>query len=155
MQKGQVWRFLTPILVHEGSSHIVFNLITQMIFGSLLEQMIGFKQMAKLYIFSAIGGNLFSAVCTNERSVGASTADFGILTGILAMIFANWSAFDGSQQLEQTRCMLVFMVVLMIVLNFALSSEQPGKTDTSGHLGGAITGMLWGLAFFPRSRHVG
>ncbi len=51
--------------------------------------------------------------------------------------------------------MLVFMTVLMIVLNFMLSAEQPGSVDTTGHLGGAITGMIWGLAFFPRNRHIG
>ena len=81
---------MTPLLIHVGFSHIVFNLITQVIFGSLLEQMVGFKHMAALYIVSGIGGNLFSAMCTDSRSVGASTADFGILTGILAMLFANW-----------------------------------------------------------------
>ena len=57
----------------------------------MLEGMIGFKQMAALYFASAIGGNLFSGYCNpNNRSVGASTADFGIFTGMLAMIFVNW-----------------------------------------------------------------
>jgi rhomboid protease GluP len=84
------------LVLHVGFSHILFNIITQLLFGSMLEGMIGFNQMAKLYIVSGVGGNLFSAFCRDDRSVGASTADFGILAGLLAMILVNWHSFDGS-----------------------------------------------------------
>ena len=66
----------------------------------MLEGMVGFKHTAVLYAVSGFGGNLFSALCQDTNSVGASTAVCGILAGCLAMIIANWSAFDGSQQLE-------------------------------------------------------
>jgi membrane associated rhomboid family serine protease len=87
------------------------------------------------------------------RSVGASTALFGILTGLLGMIFANWNSFSGNPQLEQTRCILVCMIVLMIVLNLSIGSTGGNtNTDGYGHLGGAITGLLWAMAVFPRVR---
>lgn len=113
--------------------------------------MIGFKHMMGCYIASGIGGNLFSSLCTpNERSIGASTADFGIFTGLLAMIFVNWSAFDGSQALQQMRCMQIAIIVIMIFLNFAMTSGAKNSVDVAGHGGGSIVGLLWGLAFFPR-----
>ena len=62
----------------------------------MLEGMVGFKQMAAIYFASGIGGNIFSALCVDSDSVGASTADFGILTGLLAMIIVNWHAFDNN-----------------------------------------------------------
>jgi membrane associated rhomboid family serine protease len=46
------------------------------------------------------GGNLFS--CNTDggnSSIGASTSDFGILFGLLAMICVNWYEFKG-QMLE-------------------------------------------------------
>ena len=92
----QVWRFVTPIFIHIGFSHLVFNVITQIIFGSLLEQMVGFGQMAGVYLISGFGGILFSSLLRDKRSVGASTADFGIFTGMLAVILVNWGAFDGN-----------------------------------------------------------
>jgi len=49
----QIWRLLTPVMLHVGFSHIVFNMITQIIFGSLLEQMVGFKHIAGCYFISA------------------------------------------------------------------------------------------------------
>jgi membrane associated rhomboid family serine protease len=98
-----------------------------------------------------------SCMFTSNRSIGASTADFGIFTGILAMIFVNWKAFDGSQQLEQTRCMLIFFVVIMIVLNFTMTAgaQSSSSTDTYGHLGGALLGLIWGMAVFPRIKSPG
>ena len=98
---------------------------------------------------------MFSSMFTDNRSVGASTADFGIFTGLLAMIFVNWSAFDGNQQLEQTRCILIFMVVIMIFLNFSMTMGGDSTVDTYGHLGGALTGLIYGLAIFPRNRSQG
>ena len=49
------------------------------------------------YLVSGLAGNLFSAMCDhNSRSVGASTAINGLLTGVLAVILANWEAFTGN-----------------------------------------------------------
>jgi membrane associated rhomboid family serine protease len=87
--------------------------------------------------------------------VGASTSICGLLTGALSMIFINWQAFNVSPELEQARCILIFMLILMIVLNlvFVGQDNELYKVDTYGHLGGAMTGLFWGLAFFPRVRN--
>lgn len=128
---------------------MVFNLISQLIFGSLLEQMVGFKQMACLYIVSGIGGNLLSSMINDECSVGASTAVFGVLTGQVAMVLVNWNAFS-SPQLKQVRCMMIAFVIVMLVINFITDLGQVGVVDIWGHIGGAIAGFLYGVGFFPR-----
>jgi len=40
----------------------------------------------------------------------------------------------------------------MIIMNLMLfgGGSEDGGTDTLGHIGGAITGLFWGMAFFPR-----
>ena len=48
----QLWRWVTPIFLHAGYKHITMNVISQLIFGSILEQMVGFKHMAGIYIIS-------------------------------------------------------------------------------------------------------
>jgi len=89
----QIWRLLTPIFLHTGFQHIIQNLITQIIFGNIFELMVGFKQTAILYFVSGIGGNLFSSYLSSDNSIGASTSDFGLLFGLLAVIRINWNAF--------------------------------------------------------------
>mmetsp|Transcript_8931 Transcript_8931/g.15128 ORF Transcript_8931/g.15128 Transcript_8931/m.15128 type:complete len:174 (+) Transcript_8931:347-868(+) len=143
----QIYRLVTPIVIHTGFNHLISNLATQLIFGSWLEGMVGFNHTMATYIVSGIGGNIFSAYCSDANSVGASTSINGLLTGVFAMITINWSAFSGNQQLEQMRCILLFFIVFAIVINLMIQDEG---TDSWGHLGGAITGLLWGMAFFPR-----
>jgi len=49
-----------------------------------------------ILFFYRIGGNLFSSVSDpSGTSIGASTADFGILFGLLAMVLVNWYEFKG------------------------------------------------------------
>jgi membrane associated rhomboid family serine protease len=81
-----------------------------------------------------------------STSIGASTADFGILFGLLGMLLVNWFEFKG-QQLEQVRCMLIFIVIIMIIFNIMAAGAT---SDTLGHAGGAIAGFFWGLAVLPR-----
>jgi len=95
-----VWRLVTAVFLHTGFAHIVSNIVAQLIFGSILESMIGFTQIACVYLGSGIGGNLFSSYLQTSSSVGASTAINGIVTSLLAMLIINWHAMSGNQQLE-------------------------------------------------------
>ena len=48
----QLWRVVTPIFLHVGFSHMAMNLISQLIFGSLLEGMVGFFHTFAVYFAS-------------------------------------------------------------------------------------------------------
>jgi len=80
--------------------------------------MVGFWHTLGIYFVSGIGANLFSSFWSAKTAMGASTSGFGILFGLLSMVIVNWNAFRG-QQLEQMRCMLMFMAIIMIVLSLA------------------------------------
>jgi len=155
ISEGQIWRLITPIFLHTSFSHLTHNILSQVFYGCLLEGMVGFKHIAVMYAMCGIGGNIFSSVIDSSPSIGCSTSVCGILTGALSMIFINWQSFNGNQQLEQTRCILMFIIIIMIILNLSIvnSASAVYKTDTYGHLGGAITGLIWGLAFFPRVKN--
>ena len=86
------------MVLHVGFDHYAMNMISQIIFGGMLEGMVGFVPTCLVYIISGIGGNLFSSACnfSNNDSVGASTAINGLLTGMLAVVVVNWSAFTGN-----------------------------------------------------------
>lgn len=48
----QIWRLVTPIFLHKGFNHIIMNVITQLLFGSWLEAMVGFKWTVYTYFVS-------------------------------------------------------------------------------------------------------
>ena len=41
---GEVWRFLTSVFLHGGLGHLVYNLFALVLFGSILERLIGSKK---------------------------------------------------------------------------------------------------------------
>lgn len=57
-----------------------------------------------IYVISAIGGVLMSALIDDKVSVGASTALFGITGGLAAFLIVNWKAME---TLKEMRCCLL------------------------------------------------
>lgn len=46
--------------------------------------------------------------------------------------------------------MLLFVIILLVFLNTLMGAGSGSNVDYLGHLGGAITGFVWGMAFMPR-----
>mmetsp|Transcript_25194 Transcript_25194/g.18991 ORF Transcript_25194/g.18991 Transcript_25194/m.18991 type:complete len:265 (-) Transcript_25194:29-823(-) len=145
----QVWRYLSPMVLHGGFVHIFTNMVSQLILGFMLESIMGPIRIAILYICSGMGGILFSMICArNEISVGASTAIYGLIGGFLSLIVVNWKAFDRHPEI---RCCIIIMIVFILVfgLLFALGVNLDTDTvqgvDVYGHLGGFLTGTFVGM----------
>ena len=51
------------MVLHVGFDHYAMNMISQIIFGGMLEGMVGFVPTCLVYVMSGIGGNLFSSAC--------------------------------------------------------------------------------------------
>ena len=49
IKDGQVWRFITPCLLHGGILHIFFNMVFQTMFGYTLEKNWGTPRMIGIY----------------------------------------------------------------------------------------------------------
>ena len=120
-----------------------------MIIGFMLESVLGPIRIGMLYIVSGIGGNAFSCLCSNDMSVGASTAIFGLFGGMLAMVIVNWKALDRNPEI---RCCLIFFIVFILVFSLLFSySSSIGingtytNVDIFGHIGGFLTGLFFGM----------
>ena len=87
----QAWRFVTPIFLHANLAHLLSNVIGQLMIGSQIEKDIGFLRFLVLYILSGIGGVLFSAMCDNSLSCGASTSIYGLIGSYASFLIINWS----------------------------------------------------------------
>jgi len=141
--KFQIWRFITPILLHGSFMHLFSNLISQMIFGLALEVTLGTFSMLYLYFISGFGGCLISSLANDSISVGASGAILGIMGCYLAYFIKNWTELSALGSMRYTFLCLLSLIVL---LNFSSSATKKTSTvDGWGHFGGLITGLLFGL----------
>jgi membrane associated rhomboid family serine protease len=83
------WQPITHCFMHNGMSHLAFNMIALWQFGSELERFIGTKRYARLY-FSAVACAAILQILTNQLSenfapmLGASGGVFGLLYGYAA-----------------------------------------------------------------------
>lgn len=126
-------------------------MLSQMIIGFMLESVMGPLRVAILYLAAGVGGNIFSSLCNyGGRSVGASTAIFGLLSGLLALVLVNWKALDRS---PEVRCCLIVMVIFIVLFSVLMAFSNSGNTvDTYGHLGGFISGFFVGIVVMVRFR---
>ena len=81
---GEIWRFVTSIFAHASFSHILLNMFALVLFGLILESLIGSKKLLLVFFASGIIANIV-AIFFYPSSLGASGAIYGIL-GVLTII---------------------------------------------------------------------
>lgn len=133
--QGQVWRLLTPALLHGSLLHIAFNMYALFSLGSSLERYYGHGRFLLLYVIGAFCGNSLSFLLSPNPSLGASTAVFGLVAAEGVFIYRNRKLFGARARTMLTNLVLIVIVNLMIGL-------QPG-IDNWGHLGGLIGGGIF------------
>ena len=72
------WRFVSSIFLHGSPLHLIFNLFALILFGLILEKLIGSNKFLVVFFASGIIANLI-AVNFYPSSLGASGAVYGIL----------------------------------------------------------------------------
>jgi membrane associated rhomboid family serine protease len=94
-----------------------------------------------IYIFSGIGGNIFSIlIAPGSIKVGASTSLYGLIGVIIGYVFINWNGLIVIGTV--LRCQLICITIFLIFFVILFSSSNTQNVDFFGHLGGFLTG-LW------------
>jgi rhomboid protease GluP len=92
INKLQLWRLITPIMMHGSYKHLFSNMVLQYIIGNTLESYLGRLRFALLYWITGIYSSLFSTVILiKSPGVGASGADFGLLGMFIIYTIKEWS----------------------------------------------------------------
>lgn len=144
IREGQYWRLVTSMFLHGGIVHLALNGWALFQIGALLELLVGSSWMLLVYFSTGIAGSLASALFTQQPSVGASGAIFGLLGALIAFLLRRRGALT-----PQGKSILM-QLVLWAVINVFFGFSTPG-IDNSAHLGGAAAGLLLG-AVLPEPR---
>jgi rhomboid protease GluP len=143
--QGQLWRLVTPLLLHGSIIHIGFNMYALFVIGPGLERFYGRLRFLLLYLLAGIAGNVASFYFSPYDSIGASTAIFGLIAAQGVFIYRNRQIFGA-----QARPMLINTIVIIGVnlifgasLNLVAGPGTPG-IDNWGHLGGLFGGFAFG-----------
>ena len=136
------WTLVTSMFLHGGLDHIIFNMFSLYFFGLYLGSIIGEKDLLKLYFAGGILGGLFFVYSASiglvnpyTSAIGASGAIFA-LGAALAILRPRMMVFLFPIPFPMPLYIAVF--VFMVLLSFL-----PGIA-WQGHLGGLVTGVLFG-----------
>jgi membrane associated rhomboid family serine protease len=139
------WQFLTAVFLHGSLTHLLYNLFALVLFGLILESVIGSKRFFWLFMISGIGANLISFFWY-PNALGASGAIMAIIgcLAVLRPMMIVW-AFNLP--------MPMFVLAIIWVVGSILGIFGLGDPGTGhlAHLSGLFLGLLYG--FFLRIRH--
>ncbi|MGI2328893.1 rhomboid family intramembrane serine protease [Planococcus sp. YIM B11945] len=145
ISEGEWWRFITPVFLHSGFAHLLFNMFSLFLFGPELERLTGKVRFFTIYILAGLFGSAATYFLQplDYFHVGASGAIFGIFGAFGALLYY------GGRVLPQLRQIILPIIVISIVMTFL----TPGINATA-HIAGMITGFLIGLSYFHPKRIV-
>ena len=140
LRDGEYWRLITAAFLHFGAIHLLANLWSLILFGPVLERLVGHGRFAALYLASALAGSAASVLAAppNAVSAGASGAIFGLLGAVGAIGFRNRHTALGASWLQQ--------IAVLVGLNVVIGLTNPA-IGLEAHIGGLVGGVVVMLAW--------
>ena len=137
------WRMVTPIFLHFGVMHLVFNMLMLISMGSRVERAIGPYRYAALVLALAIFSNLAQGLMVPHHNFGGMS---GVVYGIFGFIWVQMSrapsrglAVDG---------LTSFIMMAWFFAGFS-SQFNMGEAAVANHAhaGGLLMGLLIGAVW--------
>ena len=128
----EIYRLLTACFVHANFLHIFFNMYALYYIGPMVEKYYGKLKYLLIYLGSGIMGSLFSVVLSNNVSIGASGAIFGLFGSMLYFGYKYRATLDGF-----VRSGIIPVLFINLILGFIVPN-----IDVYGHIGGLVGGLL-------------
>ncbi|PJY99170.1 MULTISPECIES: rhomboid family intramembrane serine protease [Bacillus] len=113
---GEWWRLITPVLLHAGFTHLLFNSMSIFLFAPALERMLGKARFLLVYAGSGIIGNIGTYVTEplDYVHVGASGAIFGLFGVYLYMVVFR-KELIGQEHSKMILTLLAFAVLMSLI----------------------------------------
>ncbi|NRA39740.1 MAG: rhomboid family intramembrane serine protease [Planctomycetes bacterium] len=146
----EVWRFFTPMFLHFGLIHIIFNMLWLKDLGGIIERRFGKVYFLVLVLYTGAMAN------TMQYYIGTlylgGTPNFGGMSGVVYALFGF--LWIRGRMLPQQGFQLNQQIVIMMVAWFFLCFMMDGVANTA-HATGLILGGAWGYfsALRYRSRN--
>jgi GlpG protein len=142
LARGEVWRLLTPIFLHFGVFHFLFNSLWMWDLGRRLEILQGRWAFVLFVVITGIASNLAQYLWSGHPSFGGMSGVVYALVGFIAVrqrlsphpLVAVSSALIGF--------MLFWLVLCMTgIVDYFIA----GSVANAAHLGGLVAGALYAL----------
>lgn len=154
VRQGEVWRLITPALLHADIFHLLFNMVWLAILGKQIEYRIGTGRYLFFVIIAALITNTSQYLMTGVNFLGFS----GIVCTMIMFVWVRQRKTPWEGYLLQKSTLNFAMIFLLSILLLQLASfyteiahDQPiaPQIANTAHMTGLLLGYLLGsLDFF-------
>ena len=144
IRSGQVWRLVSPIFLHFGPLHLIFNMTMLFRLGGLIELRKGKWKMAGIVLFAAIAANFSEFFWEVLRLGPLHQPRFGGMSGVVYALFGYaWmkSDYDPESDMRLPTNSIIYMVIWL----FFCMTGGIGPIANAAHVAGLIVGLSIGV----------
>jgi GlpG protein len=135
LQSGQLWRFVTPVFLHFGVLHILFNLMWLRVVGMATEFVLGTRKFIALFVTLAVISNSAQFVWDGPNFGGMS----GVVFGLIGYVWIKGRT-QPQLGLGLSPDQFVYAVLWLVLC----MGGAFGNIANAAHLGGFVTGIVIG-----------
>ena len=146
LKDHEYWRILTGATTHGSLLHVGMNCYAFYGFGKIFEMLSNRAHLAIVFLLAAVGGGVLSLIFAPDGiSVGASGGIVGLI-GYLAVYAFRRRQFISAEFRKSLLINIGFILIFGLVLYEVI--------DNFGHIGGLITGAVYGFIQISGDEHV-
>ncbi len=142
LANGEYWRLITPMFVHFGWMHIVFNLLWVWEIGRRIELVNGSSVLLLVTLTSSLCADMLQYFLSGPGLFGGMS---GVVFGYLGHTLV-WDRLVPQKPTGVRSGIYVFMLVFLVAgFSGAIDLLGLGSLANGAHLGGLLGGILTGL----------
>lgn len=142
----QPWRFVTSIFLHGGVGHLFYNMFALVLFGGIVEKLIGGRKFLILFFATGIFASLIS-VNFYSSALGASGAIFGVI-GALVILRPGMAVWAFGMPMP------MFIAGILWAVGDMIGIFVPSNTANIAHLAGMGLGLVLGVYYRMQVRRI-
>lgn len=156
IRQGEVWRLFSPVLLHGGLLHLIFNMLWLFILGRQIEDRLGKTRYLFLSLLLGIFSNVAQYLVSGFDFLGYS----GIVVGMVGFIWmrqkvAPWEGYPLQRPVIIFISIFVVAMLALEVFNwtlqfFHLRIGGANIANTAHVIGGVFGALLGKLSLFER-----
>ncbi len=133
IKSGEYWRLITPMFLHIGLTHFLFNNLAIYFLGRVTERIFGSIRFLTIYLGAGIAGNIVSMILSPESiAAGASGAVYGLFGALLYFGLIYPKLFFSTVGRD---------IIVILAINIIFGFTMP-NIDFFAHFGGLFAGFL-------------
>src|SRR5699024_260576 len=132
--------YVTSLFIHGSLSHIMMNMLALYATGWVIAQFYGaWLHVIGYFVSGTVGNMLVAIIEPTNRSVGASTAIFGLLGLMLVASFMP-EKYKNGLRLQPLYTLMIVIIAIVMPMILGLTN-----VNILAHVTGLISGMVYGL----------